>query len=162
MSPSDPEAPTDEPDVEAHLALVDFDPEATFLTRRQAEVLVLRERGLTQAAIADRLGTTRANVAGIEASARENVAKARETVAVADRLAAPVRVAVPSGTELYDVPDMVFDASDAAGIKVTHDAPALLKVVSDAAGDAVVGRVVREDLVVHVTTDGAVRVTRSA
>ncbi|MFP4591338.1 MAG: Tfx family DNA-binding protein [Halobacteriales archaeon] len=148
----------DDLDVAAHLELVGYDPEATFLTPRQAEVLVLREQGLTQAAIADRLGTTRANVAGVEASARENVQKARETTAVADRLDAPVRVTLPAGTELYDAPDRIFDACDDAGIKVRHDAPALLKAISDGAGDAIAGRRVRDPVVIHVTTDGAVRV----
>ncbi|WP_370515861.1 sigma factor-like helix-turn-helix DNA-binding protein, partial [Halapricum sp. CBA1109] len=73
-------------DIDAVLDRAGFDPEESVLTRRQAAVLALRERDLTQSTIADRFGTSRANVASIEASARENVRKARETVAVADAL----------------------------------------------------------------------------
>ncbi|WP_435334598.1 Tfx family DNA-binding protein [Haloarchaeobius sp. TZWWS8] len=137
-----------------------FDASASVLTRRQAEVLALRERGYAQAAIADLLGTSRANISSIESTARDNVAKARETVAFADALAAPVRIPFPEGTDLYDVPATVYDACDEVDVKVPYTAPDLMKVVNDAAGDAVEGREVRDDLLVSVTTDGTVRVRR--
>jgi Tfx family DNA-binding protein len=149
------------PDVDALLQRAGFDPETSVLTRRQAEVLALRERGVRQSDIADLLGTSRANVSSVEASARDNVRKARETVAFSEALAAPVRVEVTSGTDLYDVPELVYDACDAAGVKVNHSAPDLMKLVSDAAGDAVQGREVRKPLLVGVTSDGSVRVRQS-
>lgn len=149
---------TGEVDADELLSGTGFDADANVLTRRQAEVLALRERDLRQADIASRLGTSRANVASIEKSARENVTKARETVAFAEALTAPVRVEIPSGTDLYDVPDRVFAVCDDAGVKVDHSAPDLMKVVSDAADDRVMGREVRQRLVVTVTHDGAVQV----
>nr|WP_101295173.1 Tfx family DNA-binding protein [Halegenticoccus soli] len=153
----------DAPDVDANALLegAGFDPERSVLTRRQAEVLALRERGVRQTTIADLLGTSRANVSSIEASARANVEKARETVAFAEALTAPVGVEVEAGTDLYDVPKLVYDACDEAGVKVNHTAPDLMKLVSDAAGDAVRGREVREPLLVGVTSEGTVRVRRS-
>ena len=150
------------PDVDALLERAGFDAETSVLTRRQAEVLALREHGVRQADIADYLGTSRANVSSVEASARGNVEKARETVAFAEALSAPVRVEVASGTDLYDVPKLVYDACDEAGVKVTHTAPDLMKLVSDEAGDAVQGREVKESILVGVTSDGTVRVRRSA
>jgi len=148
-------------DLDALLQRTGFDEETSVLTRRQAEVLALRERGLSQSAIAERLGTSRANVSGVEASARENVEKARETVAFAETLRAPVRIEIDDGTDLYDVPDRVYDACDEAGVKVVYTAPNLMKAVADAAGSAVEGRRVTEDLVVGVTSDGEVRVRRA-
>jgi hypothetical protein len=150
----------DDPDAATLLEQVGFDPETSVLTRRQAEVLALRERDVAQAAIADRLGTSRANVSSIEASARANVEKARETVAFAEALNAPVRVEVEAGTDLYDIPSRVYAACDDAGVKVNQTAPELMKSVSDAAGDAVSGRAVKRDLLVGVTSEGAVRVRR--
>jgi Tfx family DNA-binding protein len=135
-----------------------FDAEANVLTHRQAQVLALRERDLSQADIADRLGTSRANVSSVESSARENIEKARETVAFAEALSAPVRLTVDAGTDLYDVPNMVYSACDEAGVKVNRTAPELMKLVGDAAGDAVHGREVRRDITVSVTGDGTVRV----
>ena len=145
-------------DVDTLLAEIGFDSETSVLTHRQAQVLVLRERDMSQADIADALGTSRANVSSIESSARDNVAKARETVAFAEALRAPVRVRVPKGTDLYDVPELVYDACDEAGVKVDHTAPDLMKVISDAAGSAVSGRQVSMPLIVGVTPEGMVRV----
>ncbi len=145
-------------DVDELLARAGFDEDASVLTRRQAEVLVLRERGVPQADIAEQLGTSRANVSSVESSARENVAKARETVDFAEALSAPVQLTVEAGTDLYDVPNRVYSACDEAGVKVARTAPELMKLVSDAAGDAVHGRKVRHDIRVSVTGDGTVRV----
>jgi Tfx family DNA-binding protein len=149
------------PDVDALLDEVGFVADTSVLTRRQAEVLVYRERGAAQTDIADELGTSRANVSSIEASARENVAKARETVAFADALDAPVRVPIEAGTDLYDVPNRVYSACDDANVKVTRTAPELMQLVGDAAGDAVQGRQVRVDITVAVTGEGEVTVRRS-
>jgi Tfx family DNA-binding protein len=147
--------------IDALLDRAGFDPETNVLTRRQAEVLVLRERSVRQATIADRIGTSRANVSSIEASARANIEKARETIAFAEALSAPVTVEVDVGTDLYDVPKLVYDACDEAGVKVNYTAPDLMKIVSDAADEGVQGREVRESLLVGVTSDGNVRVRRS-
>ncbi|WP_256547911.1 Tfx family DNA-binding protein [Halovivax gelatinilyticus] len=148
-------------EIDAFLDEVGFDPDASVLTRRQAQVLALRERGESQATIAEAIGSSRANVSSIEASGRENVERARETVAFAEALHAPVRVQIPAGTDLYDVPQKVFEACDEEGVKVSHTAPDLMKVVSDAAGPAVSGRQVGSDLVVGVTATGSVRVRTS-
>ncbi|MFC6837259.1 Tfx family DNA-binding protein [Halomarina ordinaria] len=137
---------------------VGFRSERSILTRRQAEVLCLREQGFAQADIAEWLGTSRANVSSVEASARENISKARETVAFAEALRAPVQVSIEGGTDLYDVPSRVYSACDEAGVKVSYAAPELMKLVSDAAGDAVRGREVRRDILIGVTSEGAVRV----
>jgi Tfx family DNA-binding protein len=146
------------PDPDELLERAGFDEEGGVLTRRQAEVLAFRERGVSQADIADRLGTSRANVSSVESSARENVAKARETVAFAEALSAPVQVTVEAGTDLYDVPNMVYSACDEAGVKVNRTAPEVMRLVGDAAGDAVHGREVRREITVSVTNDGSVRV----
>ena len=160
---ADPEGDADAVGADADdlLDRAGFDPDRSVLTRRQAEVLALREHGARQADIAALLGTSRANVSSVEASARENVAKARETVAFAEALAAPVRVEVAAGADLYDVPERVYDACDEVGVKVNHTAPDLMKLVSDEAGDAVQGREVVAAILVGVTRGGAVRVRRS-
>lgn len=145
-------------DADELLSRAGFDSEKSVLTRRQAAVLALRERGLTQQTIADRLDTSRANVSGIEASARTNIEQARETVAFVEALEAPVRIVIPAGLDLYDVPSRVYDACDAADLKVNHTAPDLMKLVGDRAGAAVHGREVRAELLVGVTHEGEVRV----
>lgn len=156
----DPDTDPNPDDINAAelLAHAGFDADAGVLTERQAEVLALREHGLRQSVIADRLGTSRANVSSVEASARTNVERARETVAFAEALSAPVHVEIPAGTDLYDAPKRVYDACDDAGVKVNKTAPDLMKTIGDRAGDAVYGREVRDRLFVTVGTDGRIRV----
>ena len=148
----------DVPDVDDILAMAGFDPETNVLTRRQAEVLALRERDVSQADIAEVLGTSRANVSKVESSARDNVARAKETVAFSETLKAPVQIEVESGTDLYEVPDLVYDACDRNGVKVPYSAPEVMKLVSDNAGDAVAGREIRQRVLIGVTSDGTMRV----
>jgi len=150
----------DVPDADAILAAVGFDESESVLTRRQAEVLALRERGIPQAAIAEELGTSRANVSSVEASARTNVEQARETVAFARALAAPVRIRVEPDTDLFDVPSLVYDACDEAGVKVAVSSSELLKRVREVAEDAIRADQVVAPVTVGVSADGSVQVRR--
>jgi len=156
--PDSPPEPGDV-DVEALVSRTGFDADRNVLTRRQAEVYALRKQGFRQADVARILGTSRANVANVEASARRNVRNARNTVAFADVLAAPIRVDIEAGTDLYDVPQRVFTTCDEADVEVSHTAPELMELVSDAAGQAVRDREVVRRIAVGVDADGTVRVT---
>jgi Tfx family DNA-binding protein len=158
-SDSDPDPDPADVDVDALVARRGFDPDHNVLTRRQAEVYILRKREFRQADVAEILGTSRANVANVEASARENIRNARNTVAFADVLAAPIRVEIESGTPLYRVPQRVFSTCDDAGIEVDHTAPELMELVGAAAGAAVENREVVRPITVGVDADGTVRVT---
>jgi Tfx family DNA-binding protein len=140
------------------LARIGFDPEASILTRRQAEVLVLREEGHAQADIAATLGTSRANVSSVEASARENVRKAHETVAFAQALQAPVQMMLEVGTDLHDVPRMVYTACDESGVNMNRTAPELIELVTDGASKAIRDQKITEALVIGVTGDGTIQV----
>lgn len=148
----------DVPDANAILSRLGFDADESVLTRRQAEVLVLREREVAQATIAAGLGTSRANVSKVEASARENVEKAKETVAFAEALSAPVQVEVDPGTPVFDIPDMVYDACDEAGVKVASAAAALMRRVREEGGDSVDDGTVVRRLLIVVDADGGVHV----
>jgi Tfx family DNA-binding protein len=147
-----------DPDAATILERVGFDSEQNILTRRQAAVLCLREQDLTQADIAERLGTSRANVSSIESSARANVEKARETIAFTEALNSPVQVSIETGSDLYDVPSTIYSACDEAGVKVNYSAPELMKLITDTAENAVHDREIRRELLVGVTNDGRVRV----
>jgi Tfx family DNA-binding protein len=135
-----------------------FDADESVLTPRQAEVLALRERGLAQNEIAERLGTSRANVSSVESSARTNVEKAVATVAVAEALEAPIRLQFEADTDLYDVPERVYAACDDADVKVEPSTPELIATVTDQAADAFDGRRLVETLTIAVTAEGEIRV----
>lgn len=150
----------DEPSPRTFLDRIGFDPEESVLTQRQAEVFVLRERGYSQSSIADHLGTSRPNVANIEASARNNIQKAKETLRIVEATKAPVRISIAAGTDVYDVPDEVFAACDEADIKAAYSAPELMKRILDEAEDSVHGRTVEAPLTVSVSRDGELAIQR--
>ena len=140
---------------------VGFDPGASVLTRRQAEVLVLRSRGYTQSAIAETLGTSRPNVSNVESTATENVDRAEETLRVVRAIRSPVRVSIPPGIDIYDVREKVSEACNRADIKVQTSAPELMKLLLDEAQDVISGRTIEASLTVSVDEDGVVQVHRT-
>lgn len=140
------------------LSELGFDPGANVLTRRQAQVYMLREQGAQQSAIAERLGTSRANIANIESNARENIRKARNTVVFADVLAAPVRIEIDPDTDLYEVPQRIFETCDDVGVKVNHTAAELMQKINENAGDAIKNRTVVRQISLGVDTEGNIHV----
>ena len=144
------------PTVDIGFEEFDVDEEEMFLTRRQATVLAMRERGADQGEIADYLACSRANVSNIERSARENIEKARETLSFAAILTAPVRLELPADLALHEAPDRIYEASDAVDVKVNHGAPDLIRKITAISPESEQrGRLI-EDLVVTITADGEV------
>ncbi len=148
----------EEIDVDGLLREIGFDPEECVLTRRQAEVLALRERDVSQRAIAERLGTSRANVSSIESSARRNVRRAERTVDVAEALAAPVRVSIEAGTDLFDVPEAIYSACDEIGTKVPQTSAALVRQIRDEVPACIGEHTVHQPITIGVGSDGSVTV----
>jgi hypothetical protein len=99
--------------------------ESTTLTERQVEVLELRERGLTQREVADRLGTTGSNVSAIERAAEQNVEQARRTLGLIRTIRSPVRLTVEAGTTFDDLIDTVYERGDEDGVKIGYCRPEL-------------------------------------
>lgn len=154
---TDPEANIP-PEVRSLLDNLDLEADESFLTRRQALVLAMRERGLAQAVIADHLGCSRANVSNIERSARDNIEKARATLAYAQVLAAPVRVQLPADLPMHEAPERVYAACDEAGVKVQYGAPELIRMIAASVDGADDRGSLPEDVVVTVTGDGEIHV----
>lgn len=130
--------------------------EDTFLTERQAEVLTFRNAGLTQREIAERLGTSVANVSGIEAAARRNVEAAKRTVAIAKLLGCSVRFRAEAGDDLREVVDEIYERGDASGLRVAHPEPELTTHLHDLLGDRIAARRLTDDVEVGLTAEGEV------
>ena len=99
--------------------------ENSLLTDRQAEVLELREEGLTQQAVAERLGTTASNVSAVERAATDNVERARRTLDHVRLLRAPVRLTFERGSDFDEVVEEIYAAGDEAGISIDYCRPEL-------------------------------------
>ena len=128
----------------------------TFLTERQAQVLALRNDGLTQREIADRLGTSVANVSGVESSARRNVEAAARTLELARLLECAVRFPVEAGVDLRDLVDEVYARGDGADLRVAYAEPELTTRLHDLLGDRFEERRLVEAVEVGITGDGEV------
>lgn len=126
----------------------------TFLTERQLEILRLRKEGLSQAGIARRLGTTRANISATEKSARENIKKAEKTVKLAQMLEAVIWLKIEKDTDLNDVPKQIYERAGKEEIWVNLDTPTLMGVIKEGCRNKIKGRRITGEIEIAVTKDG--------
>jgi len=126
----------------------------TLLTDRQKEVIRLRRQGLTQQQIADRLGTSKANICTIEKSANENIARAKETLEFLYTLDAEELCIVHSGTDLMDAPKQIYVAASHRKIKIRLDTLGLINSIVNSLPEKIHGRQIRDDICVYLNKDG--------
>lgn len=124
------------------------------LTERQMEVLRYRKQGLTQQQIADIISTSKANVCTIEKSAMENIRRAKETLDFLYTLDATHLCTIPSGTDLFDVPSIIFGEAEKINIKVMYDTISLINRLRETRPQCCKARCVCEDIVVYITDQG--------
>ena len=128
------------------------------LTEEQLKILGFRLDGLRQEEIAKRIGTTRQNVSLIERRARSNIMKAEVTLRVYRRLQTAATVELKPSTHLVDVPRMLVDAADGAGVKISIDFALVYKELRDEAGESISGTRVVKPILLHILRDGKIDV----
>ena len=134
----------------------------SLLTSRQVSVLRLRRKGMSQQEVADLLGTTRSNVSILEKRALQNVVKARATLKEWTMIQAPVSLTVPAGTDVFEVPALIFREADKSKIKLDMNSVDIVVQIKRKAPEALRTRVILRDLEVAVTEDGLVLVQEAA
>ncbi|KUK45092.1 MAG: Uncharacterized protein XD72_0496 [Methanothrix harundinacea] len=134
----------------------------SLLTNRQASVLRLRRKGMSQQEVAEQLGTTRSNVSILEKRALQNVAKARATLKEWTMIQAPVSLTIPAGTDVFDVPYLIFSEANKARIKLDIGSVDIVVQIKNKTPEALKKRVIRRDLEVAVTEDGLFLVQEAA
>ncbi|MFQ5974878.1 MAG: Tfx family DNA-binding protein [Candidatus Hydrothermarchaeales archaeon] len=127
-----------------------------FLTPRQIEILKLRKKGLSQTEIANRLGTSRANISATEKSALRNIEKARNTLEALKMMDAPIWLSFEPDENLDDVVGKVYKEAGKKDIWVAYDGPSLSNLIHEKAGDKIKGRRILSKLEISVTDDGKV------
>ncbi|MCW7077399.1 MAG: Tfx family DNA-binding protein [Candidatus Syntrophoarchaeum sp.] len=130
----------------------------SFLTRQQVEVLGLRELGLTQREIAERIGTTRENVSIIEKRAKVNIERCRETLREWERIRAPITIKIPKGTDIFDIPGIIFDEADRDEIRVELNKLEIIATLEREKKGIIRNRLLTGDLEVLVMKDGGLSV----
>lgn len=127
------------------------------LTRRQLEVLRLRGEGFTQEEIARKLRTTRENITITERRARENVQRARAAIEAFEMLD-PIRIKIPAGSDMFQLPRTIFAEADRHAIRVLHNTTSLIGVLRRRAANKITGNKVAKEFVVLLLRSGKVRV----
>jgi hypothetical protein len=126
----------------------------TFLTDRQVEILTMRKKGMTQADIAKIKKTTRGNICIIEKTALRNVERANNTIKFYKTLEAPISLTIPVGTDLLDIPKMIFKAADKKRIKISIDSAMIVVKLKTQVPDKMHGRLITNEIDVSADEHG--------
>ena len=129
---------------------------SSFLTERQISVLQMRLGGLSQQQAADRLGTTRSNVSILEKRARQNIARAEKTLQQWMMLRAPISLTAAAGTDVFDLPRMIFAAADEKGIKLPVTSLDIIDQLQRISPRPFKTRALKMDAQIYVTEEGMV------
>jgi len=114
----------------------------------------MRRQGLTQQQIADRLGTSKANICTIEKSANENILRAKETLEFLYTLDAEEICIIRKGIDLIDAPKQIYAAASSKNIKVRLDTFSLINSLTKNVPEKVRGRQVKGDICVYLNKEG--------
>ena len=130
----------------------------SFLTDRQLEVLRLRQQGCSQQDIAERLGTTRSNISILEKRAHQNIARAERTLQQWMMIRAPITCRAKAGTDVFDLPRMIFAAADEKGMRLPVTSLDIVVQLQRRAPRLFKKRALEQDAEIYVTEEGDVLV----
>ena len=134
------------------------DEKDSLLTARQIEVLKLKRKGMSQAAIARMMKTTRGNISTIESTAMKNIEKAQKTLKFYHAIEAPIWMTVPAGTDLYDIPPLIFKEADRKKIKIAVDSATIVVKLKTVSPEKIHRRITVDEIDVSVDKNGNVSV----
>jgi HTH-type transcriptional regulator, fmd operon transcriptional regulator len=114
--------------------------ELGFLTRKQFQILYLRDRGFLQREIALEMHMSRSSVSMIETRARRQVVKARQTLKVLEGVKSQSQhvVRIERGTKLQRIPLLVLQDADKYQVHLRSNMVDILRMVKKFKGDYLV------------------------
>jgi len=130
----------------------------SFLTERQLKVLQMRLSGRSQQEVADSFGTTRSNISILEKRAHQNIARAERTLQQWMMLRAPISVQAQAGTDVFELPKMIFAAADEKGMRLPITSLDIVVQLRRKAPRLFKKRALERDARIFVTEEGEVLV----
>src|SRR3984893_18521948 len=100
-----------------------------FLTEKQFQVLSLRSRGYTQLETSLELRISRSSVSMVEARARKQVQRARQTLKLFEMTQTQRIVAIGAGTRLQQIPLLVLQEADRYNVHLRKNMVEILRMV---------------------------------
>lgn len=107
-----------------------------FLTEKQFRVLLLRSRGYTQKETASELHLSRSSVSMVEARARKQIERARQTLKLFQMTQTQHTVVIPLDTHLQQIPLVVLQKADKYNIHLRRNMVEILRMVKKEKPDA--------------------------
>ena len=126
----------------------------TFLTERQIKVMLMRHKGHSQQEIADILGTTRSNISILEKRANQNIDRARNTLHLWMTIQAPIFLKVTRGTDVFDIPAMIFAAADEKSVQLPVTSLDIIDRLRKEAPELFKKRALLKDIEIYATEEG--------
>jgi Tfx family DNA-binding protein len=131
------------------------------LTDKQLSVLRLRARGYSQQEVAEMMGTSRSNISILEKRAHQNIERARITINLWKMIKAPVSVKIPAGTDIFEVPRIVFSSADQKDIRLTVNSLDIIVQLRNKAAQLIRKRAFLSDVHIYVTDNGDILVQKA-
>ena len=128
----------------------------SLLTDRQLEVLKLRQQGYSQAEVAERFGTTRSNISILEKRAHDNIERAKRTLQQWMMIRAPISLKVREGTDVFDIPKMIFEAADKKPLQLPITSLDIIVQLRRKAPQLFRRRAVMKDVEIFITEEGEI------
>ena len=125
------------------------------LTERQYQVLKMRFEGKTQEEIAKELGTSRENISIIERRALKKYKLAEETIQIIRGLMAATEVVLPENTHLVNIPAILVNAANDAGVKLRGNFTLIYDEIRFKAKNCVSGTKLVKPVKVIIFRDGS-------
>ncbi|VVB70484.1 DNA-binding protein Tfx [uncultured archaeon] len=132
------------------------DTQDSLLTRRQIKVLQMRLAGKSQQQVAEILGTTRSNISILEKRAHQNIRRAECTLQQWMMIRAPISLKAEAGTDVFDLPKMIFAAADEKGIHLPITSLDIIVQLRRKAPRLFKKRALEQDAQIFVTHEGEV------
>lgn len=124
------------------------------LTEKQVKIVKLRARGLSLREVASILGVSHQDVALTEKRALRNINLAWQTMVTYNIATAPVKVILNKGVRHVDIPKLIIEEADKAGIKIKADISLILKLIWRKARNCIEHVYVSKPILIVVDREG--------
>ena len=118
----------------------------------------MRLAGRSQQEVAEILGTTRSNISILEKRAHQNIARAERTLQQWMMLRAPISVQAQAGSDVFELPKMIFAAADERGMRLPITSLDIVVQLRRIAPRLFKKRSLEKDVRIFVTEEGEVLV----
>ena len=125
-----------------------------FFTERQIKILYLRNKGLLLRDVAEIMKTSYQNISLIEKRVYRNVKLAKDTILIYRLITSPVKIILPTGSHLAEIPRKVILECDKKGVKLKADFTLIYKLIRFRTSENIRGQYIIKPILLIVDLQG--------